>query len=433
MTTSAPVSELNVSVEPRPASQVEVTVEAPAGEFDAAVTAAQRRLASRVRVPGFRPGKAPGPMVERAVGWETVRSEALQQLLPELLQRALEQAGVEAVDEPDLKVVTAERGQPLSFSAAVTVKPEVDLGDYPALRVEHPQTEIGDDKVDEALEEVRRRHSTLKDVDRPAQAGDVVRATLVMRRGDDPIVAAGEAAERDIELDREKLIPGLMDGIIGLVAGDDRSFQLTLPEDFPQDELRGVEVTADVHVTGVRERVLPPLDDALAERDGHGPTVTELRDHYRQALSNAAERHDEELFRSNVLTALRDQATVDVPEVMVDQEIDRQLGELERRLISMGMSLDRYLEYTGSSREQLRGERRAEAALRVKLQLVLDALAAAEGLEVDENQVEREQRQIAGERKLTAEQRRRLRDIARTDLLRRAAIDRALEIARGEG
>ncbi|MGH7750776.1 MAG: trigger factor, partial [Candidatus Dormibacteria bacterium] len=165
-------AELTVSVEPQPGSQVELSVEAPASEVDTAVQQALRRLSGQVRLPGFRPGKAPATLVERAVGWDAVRREAADKLIPTLYLRALAQAGVEAVGDPDeLNVVDFERGKPITFTAKVTVKPEIELGEYASIRVDEEITEITEEKLDTALEEVRKGHAELVEVtDRPAQA-----------------------------------------------------------------------------------------------------------------------------------------------------------------------------------------------------------------------------------------------------------------------
>ena len=425
------ISELSVDVQRKPGSQVELRVEAPPAEVDAAINEALRRLAGRVRVPGFRPGKAPAAIVERAVGWDAVRQDTVEHLIPRLYERAIDQAGVDPVGEPQLDVATLEREQPLTFTVVVTVKPDVDLRDYQVISVPRTTTEVNDERVDEALEEVRRRHAELKDVERPAQAGDVVRAVLKMRRGDE-VLSGEDDRERDVELDRETVMPEIVEGVIGMNAGDHRGFEATLPAEYPREELRGATVTIDVAVNAVRERELPELDDALAEKDGHGTTLAELRDHYRETLTRAAEEHDREKYESDVLTALRDHIRVDVPEAMVEREIQRQIDDLEFRLSSIGIPLDKYLELSGQTAEKLRGDRREPAVERVRLDLALDALANAEGLEVDESQVDRDARRIAEGRRLTATQRHRLHDIARRDLLRRAAAERMMEIAGGD-
>ena len=427
---SAP--ELTVSVDRQPGSLVELSVEAPATEVDTAVQQALRRLAGRVRLPGFRPGKAPAHLVERAVGWDTVRQEAADKLIPTLYLRALAQAGVEAVGDPEeLNVADFERGKPVTFTVKVTVKPEIDLGDYTSIRVEDEKTEITDEKLATALEEVRKGHSELVDVtDRPAQAADIVTATLSMTR-DGEVVA--EPEDRDVELDRERVLPGLVEGILGLGVDESASPEVTLPEDYSREELQGATVTFNITVKRIRERVLPPLDDSLAVLDKHGETLDELREHYRTVLTETAERIDRERYEAQVLTAFRDSISFDVPEVMIEREIDRQLRDTEMRLAQAGMRFDKYLEYTGQTIEKLRGEAREPAVMRVKLELVLDAIATAEGIEVDHSQVEREVERLAGGRKLSHEDRHRLEHAAERDLRYRGAAERAVEIARGEG
>ncbi|MDQ2960162.1 MAG: trigger factor [Candidatus Dormibacteraeota bacterium] len=432
MTTAATTPELSVGVERQPGSRVQLRVEAPAADLDVAVVAALRRLSARVRLPGFRPGKAPAAMVERAVGWDAVRQEAIDALIPTLYSRALEQAGVSPVDDPELDLQPVERGQPVVFTATVTVRPDVDLGDYRALRVEVPDTEVTAEQVDEMVEELRRRNAEVLDVERPAQAGDVIRCSLVMRRGDE-VLSGEEEKDRDLDLDRERLLPGLADALIGTEAGTERSFPLTLPDDFANESLRGVTVDVAVKVDAVRERILPPADDSLTAFDEHGETLAELRAYYRTRLEELSVERDREALEGSALEALRDSMTVELPDTMIEREIDRQLADLQIRLESMGMPLDRYLEYTGETMEKMRGERRESAVQRLKLEMALDALAEAEGIEVDEAQVVREEQRLTEGRKLTAQQRRRLHQAAHVDLARRAAGERLIEIVRGQG
>ena len=433
MTTSATTAELSVTAERKPGSLVELRIEAPAAQVDKAVVDALRRLGGRVRIPGFRPGKAPVQIVERVIGWDAVKQEAVDHLLPEMYSQALEREKVDPVSEPEVKLGELERGQPFSFTATVTVLPEVELGDYLAdLRVPEEKTEITEERVDEVIEELRRRHSDLVRVeDRPALHGDVVKARLVMRRGDELISEDAEEG-RDIEVDRERLLPGLADALLGMNAGETKTTQLTLPDDFSREELRGATVDVEITVSEVRERHLPPLDDALAVADGHGTTLAELRQHYRERLAEVAGREDEERYEAAVLEALRDRVSIDVPEALVDREIDNQLTEMQLQLAQAGLQLERFLEYSGQTIEQLRGERREGAVQRVKLDLALQALGKAEGIEVDEADVEREEKRLASGRKLNADQRRRLHRSVHRDLELRGAGRRAVEIARGD-
>ncbi|MFN2451256.1 MAG: trigger factor [Candidatus Dormibacteria bacterium] len=429
--TAVPQSpDITVESEAKPNSQVALRVEAPASELDRAVHGALRRIARQVRVPGFRPGKAPAAVIERMVGWDVVRQEATEQLVPELYLRAVQQADLDPVGDPDLDLGELERGKPVSFTATVTVRPKVDLGDYTAVRVTEEHTDIGEKEIDETIEEVRRRAAKLTPVERPAQAGDVLQCSLRMRRGEETFFGSEE--QRELELDRDKLLPGLLDGILGLAAGAERSFNITLPDDYGREDLRGVEVEVDVAVSAVQERELPPVDDDLAKADGNTETVATMREHYRERLVRVAQDTDDERYEEQVLTALRERVDVEIPELMVEQQIDRQLAELESRISRMGLGFEQYVQLSGSSVEQLREEARDGARQRVRLDLALDALATAEGLEVDESQVEREEQRLIGDAKLTADQRRRLHALTHRDLRRRAAVARMQEIARGE-
>jgi trigger factor len=432
VTSSATTPELSVTAERKPGSLVELTVEAPAPQVDRAVADAVRRLGGRVRIPGFRPGKAPAQIVERVIGWDAIKQEAVDALLPQMYADALERENIDPVSEPEVKLGDFERSQPFSFTATVTVLPEVELGNYlEELRVPEEKTEITEDRVDEVIEELRRRHADMVLVeDRPAQHGDVLKATLTMRKGDELI--GGEQEERDIEVDRERLLPGLADALIGMKAGDTKQTTITLSEDFSREELRGADVDVEISVAEVRERHLPPLDDSLARLDGHGETLEELRSHYRDRLREVAEREDEDRYEAAVLEALRDRVDIDVPEALVDREIDNQLTEMSMQLAQAGLQLERFLEYSGQTIEQVRGERREGAVQRVMLDLALQALANAEGIEVDEADVEREEKRLATGRKLTADQRRRLHRSVHRDLELRGAGRRAVEIARGQ-
>jgi len=295
--------QLTVESTPRPNSQVALHIEAPASELDRAVSGALRRIARQVRVPGFRPGKAPAAVVERMVGWDVVRQEATEQLVAELYLRALEQAEIEPVGDPALDLGELERGKPVSFTATVTVRPRVDLGDYASLRVAEEHTEVGDKELDETIEEVRRRAARLTEVERPAQAGDVLKCSLVMRRGEE--IVFGSEEQRELELERDKLLPGLLDGIVGLEKGAQRSFNITLPEDYGREDLRGVEVEVDVSVSAVQERELPAIDDDLAKSDGNTESVEAMREHYRQRLLRVAQDSDDERYEEAVLAGLR--------------------------------------------------------------------------------------------------------------------------------
>jgi len=378
---------VKVETEKKPGSQVVVSVEVPADQVGSSIDRAYQRLAARVRIPGFRPGKAPRPMVEKEIGWPALRRQAIDLLLPEAYNAALDEAGLDPIDLPTVDIEQFDRGQPFRFKATVSIQPEVTLGDYRDIRVARPKTEIGDVDLNEALERLRQRFAELHDVDRPVQQGDfLVVDTHLMKSG---AVLIGESqTNAHLEVDKERLVPGLAEGLIGQRLNETRDIRVSLPEDYPKKALAGQDVTFRVTLKSMKERRLPPLDDDFAKQVGRGQTLAELRQEVQDELQEAAVRSDQQRFENDVLKALGDRVQVEVPEAMVDREVTRQLRDLELRLQDQGLRLDRYLEYTNTSLDVLRAERRPQAAQKVRLELALAAVADREGIVVSDEEVQ---------------------------------------------
>ena len=357
--TPTDVAELEVEVEHLPSSQANLTVTAPASEVDRAIVRALSQLSRQVRLPGFRPGKAPASVVERAVGWEAVRQEAIDLLLPELYQRAVRQEQLEPVSQPNVAEVELDRGQPFHFVASVVLRPEVKLGDYGEIRVPLETKEVPEADIDGTVDALRQRYAQLTDVgERGIEASDVVTAELSMIHNGEPVGTPGQVQVLDLQ--RGELLPGMAEQLLGATAGAEPvEITVTLPEDYAREELRGEMVTVTTKVTRIQLKELPALDDNLAAIAGHGET----------------------------LDALLELAKTDVPEPMIQAEIDHQLRDLERRLAESGVSLDTLLSVEGQSLEQLRGERRQSAAERVRLELALGQIARQEGLQPADEEV----------------------------------------------
>jgi trigger factor len=378
---------VKVETEKKPGSQVIVSVEVPADQVGSSIERAYQRLASRVRIPGFRPGKAPRPMVEKEIGWPALRREAIDLLLPEAYNAALDEAGLDPIDVPSVEVEQFDRGQPFRFRATVSVQPEVTLGDYHDIRVARPRTEVGDVDVNEALERLRMRFAELHDVDRPVQQGDfLVVDTHLMKSG---AVLIGESqTNAQLEVDKERLVTGLAEGLIGQRIQETRDIRVSLPEDYPTKALAGQDVVFRVTLKSIKERRLPALDDDFAKQVGRGQTLAELQQEVKDDLQEAAAQSDQQRFENEVLKALADRTQVEVPEAMVEREVNRQVRELELRLQEQGIRFDRYLEYTNTSRDVIRAERRSQASQKVRLELALATVAEREGIAVSDAEVE---------------------------------------------
>jgi trigger factor len=389
------VTAVKVDTERKPGSQVVLSVEVDADQVSRSIDQAYSRLAPRVRIAGFRPGKAPRPMVEREIGWPTLRQEALDLILPTAYNSALDEAGLDPIDVPRVEVQQFDRGQPMKFTATVSIKPEITLKDYSDIRVPRPQTEIGDHDVDEAIERLRNRYAELHAVERPVQAGDFLTVdTHVVKSG---AVLIGESqTDAQLEVDRDRLIPGLAEGLIGQAQGETRDIRLTLPADYPKKDLAGSDVVFRVVVKSIKERRLPPAEELpqLMVPSETGPdtparqTLEELRHDIREELQDAASRGDEARFENDVLKALDERMEVEVPEALIEREVNRRVRELEVRLEEQGLKMERYLQYTNTSLAVLQAEQRPQAVQKVRLELALETVAEREGLTVSDAEVE---------------------------------------------
>jgi len=428
------VADVKVETEKKPGSQVVMSIEVTEELVKKSIDQAYSRLAPRVRIAGFRPGKAPRPMIERELGWPVLRQEALDIILPVAYNAAVFEAKIDPIDTPRVDVQQFDRDQPMRFSATVSVKPEVELKDYSDIRVPRPQTDIIDKDVDEAIERLRARFAELHAVERPVKAGDFLTVDLhVVHSG---AVLVGESqTDAQLEVDPERLLPGLAPGVEGQAIGETRDIALTLPADYPKKDLASKNVIFRVTVKSIKERRLPPLDDELARQVGRGETLAGLREEVRTELQDAADSADQQRFENDVLKALDERLQVEVPEALIDQEIDRRLRELELRLQEQGIKVDRYLEYTKTTVEALRAEQRPAAVQKVRLELALATVAERTGIDVPDAEIE-----AALDAALTEDQQatRRARDLRTADpvrayfrhqLLMRKTIDHLADLA----
>ena len=283
---------MQVSLEHRPGSVVELAIEVPTEQVERAIQRAIDRLAPRVRVAGFRPGKAPREILEREIGWPALREQALEILLPETLSQAVTEHQLQAIDTPQVEVETFERLLPARFRARVTVKPEVILGDVAAIRAPLREAVVGSDRVDAAIGEIRESFASLVPADnRPVRDRDHVVVDLEVRKDGVPV---DEQPATNVELDvsSENLLPGLFEGVEGMSQGESREIPVHLPDDYRRTELAGQDVIFAVTVKEIKERQLPDADDELARLSGLGENIEELRQKVEERLHQAAERDE---------------------------------------------------------------------------------------------------------------------------------------------
>jgi trigger factor len=368
-------------------------------------------------------------MIEREIGWSALSREAIDLLIETAFSAALDETGLDPIDTPRLELEQFERGEPFRFKATVSVKPDVTLGDYSDIRVLMGHTDVTDAEVDEAIERVRARFAELHEVERGVQQGDFLTVDIHMLKSGAVLVGESQT-DVQLEVDSQRLLPGLAEGLTGQGIGETRDIRVHLPKDYPKVDLADSDVVFRVAVKSIKERRLPALDDELAKQIGRGAqTLAELRTEVHDELQEAAARADQQRFENDVLKRLDEHLQVDVPEAMVDREVNRDIRELELRLQEQGIRLDRYLEYTNTSLDVLRSERRARAMQKVRLELALEAVAEREGLSVSDDEVEKAVSQALAEDEELANRSRDLRTADpvrayfRHQLLMRKTID----------
>src|SRR5919112_5873395 len=354
------------------------------------VEAKIRELGQQVRVPGFRPGKAPRRVIENRLGRDYIYMEALQEQLPGWYSQAVFETDVRPIERPEIhfdELLDEEEG--FKFSATVAVRPEASLGDYKGVEVPRDAVEVPDEQVDEQLEQMRGQFATLAAVEgRPVQDGDFV---IIDFRGErmttgEPL-EGGEAEDYMLEVGRGELLPDFEENLIGMKPGERKQFGLTFPMDYAEESLRGQSVLFHVHVKEIKTRDLPPLDDEFAKEASEFETLEELRSAVREQLEEAAERRADGEFRTRVLDAVAEGAQVEVPDAMVEEKVDEMLGSFERSLQAQGMEPGQYYQLAGTSAEDVKERVRPDAADSVRKELALDAVVAAEGIEADEHEV----------------------------------------------
>lgn len=379
------IADLVVTREPLPKSQVGFTVEVPQAEVDRAFARVLGRLQQRVKVEGFRPGKAPRELVEARIGPDALREEAMEQLVNEVMQQVLEDQKVEAIDRPKVEVADFGRGRPARFQARVSVYPEVTLPDLDALTVEQPSREVTDQLVDQRVDELRDRLAEITPVERPVQVGDIVVADIDLAV-DGADVEAERRRAQEIEVKEGVLRPELLAAVPGRSSGDVVEVEFELPEDHVDPELRSKTAHVRFTIQGVKEKSLPILDIETVKQlsDGKAETEEELRAVVREDLELASTRLGELAFEQAVVKAVVDGAAVEIPDSLVDHELAHDLERMEEALRQQGLRLDRYFEYLQKTPEQWLAEQRPEAEARVRVDLVLEAAGNQLGVEPGE-------------------------------------------------
>jgi trigger factor len=421
-----------------PDSRVRVEVEVPTEALERELKSAASQLGREMRVPGFRSGKVPPEVVLRQVGREAVLDEAVRRGLPGWYEEALADAGIQTVGDPQLDLSDLpEKGAPLAFTIEVGVVPPAQLGDYKGVEVGRREPKVDDEEVQAELERLRESLASLETVDRAAAEGDFV-VMDYLGSIDGEAFEGGEGRGQVVELGSGRLIPGFEDQLSGAAGGEERTVELTFPDDYPAEHLAGKPASFAVEVKEIKEKRLPELDDDFAVEAGGYDSLDELREEIRSRIVQAEERAVEAEFREAAVDAAVAQAQVEVPHELVHSKAHEMWHRTARRLQAQGINPEQYLQMTGKTEEELVVESESDAETALKREAVLAAIVEAEGIEVSDEEVEQALRASAppdaGEKQLKRAMKRARSQGAdealREDIAMRKAVDLVVESAK---
>ncbi|MDD4237636.1 MAG: trigger factor [Desulfotomaculaceae bacterium] len=374
---------------------VKLDIEVDVEQVSQALDKAYRKLVKQVNIPGFRKGKTPRPILERFLGKEALYEEAMESLVPEVYYKAVEDTGIEPIDQPKMEIVQAEDGKPVLLTATVEVKPEVILGQYKGLEVSKASVEIQERDVDNELENLHQRHAKLLTIEEgTVEDGDQVDIDFLGKINGEPF-QGGEGKHYKLGIGSDSFIPGFEQQLIGMSPGDNREIVVFFPADYQAEELAGQEATFEVTLHEIKRKELLALDDEFAKDVSEFDTLDELKDDLRNKLKQTAESRADMQFRHDLVDLAVENAEVEVPEIMINGQLEETLRGMDNRLKGQGINLEMYLDYTNSSMPELREQMRPEAEKNVRTNLVLEAIAKNEGIKATEEEIKEESVKVA--------------------------------------
>ncbi|MEX2461232.1 MAG: trigger factor [Paenibacillaceae bacterium] len=372
-----------------------LTIEVDADQVSVALDKAFKKVVVKANIPGFRKGKVPRSIFEAKFGVESLYQDALDILLPEAYMQAVKETEIDPIDRPEVDVQQMEKGQPLKFTAKVEVKPEVQLGDYKGIEVTDTSVEVSAEELEAELEKLQQRHAELIVIEEgQAEHGDT---TIIDFEGfvDEVAFEGGKGERHSLELGSNSFIPGFEEQIIGMMIGDDKDIEVTFPEDYQAEDLKSKMAIFKVKLHEIKRKNLPALDDEFAKDVSEFDTLEEFKADLAKRLAEknelAAKRDQENQIVEQVASA----ADVAIPQVMVEAEVELMMNDFANRLKQQGMSLEMYFQFSGQDEAILKAQMSGDAEKRVRNNLVLEAVAKAEGIEASEEELNEELEKMA--------------------------------------
>ena len=381
---------------------LKVTV--PAEKVNKALDQAFKKVVKQINVPGFRKGKVPRPIFEQRFGVEALYQDAVDILLPEAYGEAIEETKINPVAQPEINVTQIEKGKDFEFEATVTVEPEVKLGDYKGLEIEKQDSELTDqDLQDEIDHSLGHLADMVVKEDGAVEEGDTVNIDFD-GYVDGEQFEGGQADGYDLEIGSGSFIPGFEDQLVGVKTGEEKDVVVTFPEEYHAEELAGKEATFKTKVNEIKYKEVPELTDEIAnELDSDANSVDEYKENLRKRLSEQKAQDAENVEKEEAINKVTENTTIDIPQAMIDTELDRMVQEFGQRIQQQGLDLQTYFQISGQDESQLREQMKDDAEQRVKTNLTLSAIADEEKIEVTDEDIDKELEKMSSQFNISVE------------------------------
>ena len=371
---------MSLQVEKLEKNMAKLTIEASAEDFEKAIQKVYLKARGRINIPGFRKGKAPRKLIEKMYGTGVFYEDAANDLIPTAYAEALKDCDLEIVSRPEINVTQIESGKPFIFTAEVAVKPEVTLGEYKGVEVEKSNVEVTDEDINKEVDKERENNSRTIDVDdRAVESGDIIKLDFDGSVDGVPF-AGGKAENYTLTIGSGSFIPGFEDQLIGTKIGEDKDVTVTFPEDYHEKSLAGKEAVFKCKVNAITVKELPDADDEFASEVSEFETLAEYKEDIKKKLTEKKEKEARAKKEAQAVEKAVENATMEIPDAMIDTQVQSMMEDFARRMQSQGLSLEQYFQFTGMDAKKMHDQMKPEALKRIQNSLVLEAVAKAENL-----------------------------------------------------
>ena len=394
---------MSLQVEKLEKNMAKLTIEASAEDFEKAIQKVYLKARGRINIPGFRKGKAPRKLIEKMYGTGVFYEDAANDLIPTAYAEALKDCDLEIVSRPEINVTQIESGKPFIFTAEVAVKPEVTLGEYKGVEVEKSDVEVTDEDINKEVDKERENNSRTIDVDdRAVESGDIIKLDFDGSVDGVPF-AGGKAENYTLTIGSGSFIPGFEDQLIGTKIGEDKDVTVTFPEDYHEKSLAGKEAVFKCKVNAITVKELPDADDEFASEVSEFETLAEYKEDIKKKLTEKKEKEARAKKEAQAVEKAVENATMEIPDAMIDTQVQSMMEDFARRMQSQGLSLEQYFQFTGMDAKKMHDQMKPEALKRIQNSLVLEAVAKAENIEISDEKVDEEIAKMAEAYKMEVE------------------------------